>query len=196
MNTISGARAYEQPPAKVDEPKKENEKTNTPKPAEKKSEDTAAAVYEKSAKEAKKAPKTDVNMVNMMKADMLKRKDQLRGLVEKMLGKQGKAFTSAKEMWEMLRNGSLEVDPVTAAQAQADIAEDGYWGVEQTSDRLVSFAKALAGNDPAYADELLAAMKKGFEQATGEWGDKLPDICQKTMEAAEKKMEAWKNGEE
>ena len=39
-------------------------------------------------------------------------------------------------------------------------------------------------------------MKKGFEQATGEWGDDLPDLCQKTMEAAEKKMVAWRDGKE
>ena len=71
-----------------------------------------------------------------------------------------------------------------------------YNFASSVSDRLVEFAKGLAGNDTAFADELLAAMKKGFEQATGEWGDKLPDICQRTMEAAEKKMIAWRDGKE
>ena len=40
------------------------------------------------------------------------------------------------------------MDEKTRLQAQKDIAEDGYWGVEQTSERLVSFAKALSGGDP------------------------------------------------
>ena len=83
----------------------------------------------------------------------------------------------------------------TKAQAQADIAEDGYWGVEQTSERILDFAKALSGNDPEKADLLLNAFKKGFEQATKSWGKKLPDISQRTYDAVVEKFEAWKNGD-
>ena len=79
-------------------------------------------------------------------------------------------------------------------KAQKDIADDGYWGVEQTSDRLVSMAQALSGGDTSKADTLIAAIKKGFDEATEAWGDKLPDICQKTIDAAVKKMEAWRDG--
>ena len=43
----------------------------------------------------------------------------------------------------------------------ADIAEDGYWGVNKTSDRLVSMAIALAGGDTDKADELKNAITKG-----------------------------------
>ena len=82
------------------------------------------------------------------------------------------------------------------AQAQADIAEDGYWGVEQTSDRIVEFAKALSGGDTSKADELLEAFKKGYQQATGAWGSKLPDISSRTYDAVVKKFDAWKNGTE
>ena len=46
----------------------------------------------------------------------------------------------------------------------------------------------------AKADTLIAAIKKGFDEATEAWGDKLPDICQKTIDAAVKKMEAWRDG--
>ena len=62
---------------------------------------------------------------------------------------------------------NLTVDADTIAQAQKDIAEDGYWGVEKTSDRILDFAKALSGGDKDKADELLNAFKKGFSQATG-----------------------------
>lgn len=198
MNTISGAFAYEKTTtSKLEESLTVTDKSvSYAKSVENKTEEAAAVVYEKSPKDAVKTAKSNLDIVNKMKADLQKRKDQLRSLVDQMLNKQGKAFTDATNMWEMLRTGKLEVDPEVAKQAQADIAEDGYWGVEQTSDRLVEFAKGLAGNDTAFADELLAAMKKGFEQATGEWGDDLPDICQRTMEAAEKKMIAWRDGKE
>ena len=62
---------------------------------------------------------------------------------------------------------NLTVDADTIAQAKKDIAEDGYWGVEKTSDRILDFAKALSGGDKDKADELLNAFKKGFSQATG-----------------------------
>ena len=88
----------------------------------------------------------------------------------------------------------IQADPATIEQAQKDIADDGYWGVEQTSDRLVSMAQALSGGDTSKADTLIAAIKKGFDEATEAWGDKLPDICQKTIDAAVKKMEAWRDG--
>ncbi len=198
MNTISGAFAYEKTTTtKLEESLTVTDKSvSYAKSVENKTEEAAAVVYQKSSKDAVKTAKANLDIVNKMKADLQKRKDQLRSLVDQMLNKQGKAFNDATNMWEMLRTGKLEVSPEVAQQAQADIAEDGYWGVEQTSDRLVEFAKGLAGNDTAFADELLAAMKKGFEQATGEWGDKLPDLCQRTMEAAEEKMIAWRDGKE
>ena len=86
------------------------------------------------------------------------------------------------------------VDEETQKQAQADIAEDGYWGVEQTSDRILDFAKALSGNDPEKADLLIDAFKKGFEDATKSWGKDLPDISQRTYDAVLEKFDKWKNG--
>ena len=138
----------------------------------------------------------DTTMIDKMKADAEARTASLRSLVEKMMLKQGQTITSATDYLMALKNGTVEVDEATRAQAEEDISEDGYWGVEQTSDRLVSFAKALAGNDSAKADELMAAIEKGYEEATKAWGDELPEICQKTLEATREKMEAWKNGTE
>ena len=110
--------------------------------------------------------------------------------------KQGQAIGNADSMWSFLAKGNFTVDAQTKAQAQKDIAEDGYWGVEQTSDRIVDFAKALSGSDPDKADELLEAFKKGFKQATKTWGSNLPDISQRTYDAVVDKFDKWKNGAE
>ena len=99
-------------------------------------------------------------------------------------------------MWKFLAKGDFTVSADVKVQAEADIAEDGYWGVKQTSDRILDFAKALAGNDPDKAEEMLEAFKKGFKQATGAWGKELPEISQKTYDAVLEKFDAWKNGEE
>lgn len=156
-----------------------------------------AAEYTKSnssKKDTKKAPKSDMAVIEKLKAEAEQRTQQLRSLVEKMLVKQGKKFTSLADTFDQIKKGLVQVDPEVSAQAQKDISEDGYWGVEQTSERLFSFAKALAGNDPAYADKMLEAMQKGFKQATKSWGGELPDICQRTIDAATEKINNWKNG--
>lgn len=172
---------------------KEQPKTDTKKTEE-------ALVYETSQKEkentdsAKKVYKRDDNVINQLKADAEKRNEQLRSLVEKMLLKQGEAYDSSMNIFQLLREGKVEVDPETAAQAKKDIAEDGYWGVEQTSERLVSFAIALTGGDTSKADNMIAAVKNGFEEATKIWGDQLPDLCQKTLDTTIEKLEKWKAG--
>ena len=142
-------------------------------------------VYEKSSQTDKNTvtKKTDYKMVEKLKADAKQRTSQLRSLVEKMMTKQGTAIANADSMWSFLAEGNFTVDEETQKQAQADIAEDGYWGVEQTSDRILDFAKALSGNDPEKADLLIDAFKKGFDDATKSWGKDLPDISKRTYDA-------------
>lgn len=155
----------------------------------------SAAVYEKNIEPgSNKVYIRDDATIDRLKAETERRSQSLRELVEKMLLKQGKVFTEATDIYALLREGKLEVDPETRAQAQKDIAEDGYWGVEQTSERLLSFAKALSGGDPAKADEMISAVKKGFEEAEKAWGGKLPEISQKTYDTVIKKLESWRDG--
>lgn len=139
--------------------------------------------------------KTDYATIEKLKADAEARTAQLRSLVEKMITKQGQTIGTADDMWKFLAKGDFTVDAATKAQAEADIAEDGYWGVEQTSDRILEFAKALSGNDPEKADLLIDAFKKGFEEATKAWGDELPEISQRTYDAVLEKFDTWKNGD-
>lgn len=169
---------------------------------EKKSESSTKAdtgvVYEKSSDQTSGTvtKKTDYALINKLKADAEERTSQLRSLVEKMMTKQGVAIGTADSMWSFLAKGDFTVDEATRAQAQADIADDGYWGVDQTSDRILDFAKVLSGNDPEKADLLLDAFKKGFKEATKSWGQDLPDISQRTYDAVMEKFNKWKNGTE
>lgn len=177
----------------------DNTKVN--KETEKKATETApaydegvAAEYTKSDESEKKTVKRDTQTIEKLMAEAEQRTAQLRSLVEKMLLKQGQKFTSLADTFDMIKEGTLEVDDETAKEAAKEVADDGYWGVEQTSERLFSFAKALAGNDPAYADTMLEALQKGYDDAAKAWGGELPEICQKTLEAAQKKINDWKEG--
>ncbi len=161
---------------------------------EKKSADTAATNNSKN-KNYVTLTKENKAIVEQLKADAEQRTAQLRSLVESMILKQNKTFQvgtlTNEKMFEMLRKGELEVSPEVRAQAQEDISEDGYWGIKQTSERLFSFAKAISGGDTSKAETLITAMEKGFKQATKSWGDDLPEICKKTLEAATEKIRTW-----
>ena len=168
--------------------------------AETKAEDTAVkndtgVVYEKSEEapvdSAKKTYTPNTELITKLKADADARTAQLRSLVEQLLTKQGNAYGAATDMWQFLASGNFTVDAATKEQAQKDIAEDGYWGIEQTSDRILDFAKALSGGDPDKIEELKEAFKKGFEDATGVWGKELPEISKKTYDAVMEKFDAW-----
>lgn len=134
--------------------------------------------------------------ISQMKSDMESRQKSLMDIVNKTIQGQGNAISNADDMWKFLASGNFTVDAATKAQAQKDIADDGYWGVSQTSDRIVDFAKALSGGDSAKADKMIEAFQKGFKKATKSWGKTLPDISQKTYDAVMDKMNKWKNGKE
>ncbi len=158
---------------------------------DKKAEDKGV-VYEASttAKDGKSNKVTDYSsIVSSMKKELSSKNTQLQNLVNQLLGKQANKYTKLADLFK-----DINADPATIAQAQKDIGEDGYWGVNQTSDRLVSMAQALSAGDPEKADQMIAAIKKGFDQATEAWGDDLPDICKNTIDAAVKKMEEWRDG--
>ena len=117
---------------------------------------------------------------------------QMQNLVNQLLG--GKQNTEGWSLAETYRKVAEAADPETIEKAKKDIAEDGEWGVEKTSERMFQMAKALSGDDPTKADEMIAAVQKGLKQATQAWGEDLPEISQKTVDATIKKLQDWRDG--
>jgi len=151
-----------------------------------KANSNSAAVYDKTklSEDDRKA------IVSQLKADQEKRQTQLTNLVRDMMSKQTNAYGAANNIWQFLSKGNYTVDAATQKKAQEDISEDGYWGVKQTSDRIVSFATALAGNDSKQLEKMRDAFLKGYKQAEKTWGGKLPDISQKTYDAVLEKFDS------
>ena len=158
-----------------------------------------AAVFEKSKDDKKSSTNQIYNrdaVVKRLKADQQNRISSMQGLVERLLNKQKGTFDLANgtNLAETFRKAAGLASPEDIAKAKADIAEDGYWGVGQTSDRLVSMAIALSGGDTDKAEEMKEAIQKGFKKATKAWGEDLPQICKDTLDTTMKKMDDWKNG--
>ena len=112
-NTTTSANTKKTPEKKTDT----TETTTTP------TED--AVVYEKETEEttdaSKKIYQPNTDVINQLKADAERRTSQLRQLVEKMLLKQGTTFTETMDMFQLIKNGQLEVDPETAPVTTGDI---------------------------------------------------------------------------
>lgn len=160
--------------------------------SEKEATTTTGNVAEGATYESTINKETDrTKIVAALKADAEARVNSFKQMVQDMLFKQGKKVSSTEDMWRMLASGDFTVDAETAAKAKEEISEDGYWGVNQTSQRIFDMAVALSGGDEDKMDEMLEAFKKGFKEATKTWGRELPDISQKTYDAVMDKFENY-----
>ena len=73
---------------------------------------------------------------------------------------------------------------LSQSEAADLVSEDGLFGIKQTSERIANFViDGSAGNE----DRMRAGregMLQGFKDAEAMWGGELPEISQKTMQAA------------
>jgi len=137
--------------------------------------------------------------------------ENMRSMVEAMLG--GKdAIKQGQGYWAMragdidisinidvsIKFGSSKVSEEDRLKAQEMISEDGYFGVSKTTERIMDFAKALAGSNQSeqMIDLLWGAAKKGFDNVAKMFGglDKMPQISRDTLDAVNKAFEDWKAG--
>ncbi|MCM1087947.1 MAG: hypothetical protein NC419_07295 [Muribaculaceae bacterium] len=198
VNGVTGATsAYEA--YQTSQPTSTTKATEEQTKTESASTSTEAGVVYEPGKDAetatssvKKTYTQNTELIAKLKADQQNRQQQLQNIVEQLMTKQGQTYNNANGIWSILAGGKLEVDPVTQAQAQKDIAEDGYWGVEQTSNRIIDFATALTGGDPDKIEEMREAFKKGYKQAGSTWGGDLPEISQRTYDAVMEKFDKLK----
>jgi len=68
----------------------------------------------------------------------------------------------------------------------------GYWGAEETSQRILGFAKKISGNNPEKFDLLIGAFKEGFEEAKKAFGGTLPEVSHKTYDLVMEGFEQMK----
>ena len=114
--------------------------------------------------------------MNAIKQQLEAKLGELRAIVENLFSMQtlktgessGLDYDQIMEKYnghlkDFYRN--LEVGDATRVKAQQEIAEDGFWGVAQTSARAIEFAKALSGGDPSKIALLRDAIEAGYQAA-------------------------------
>ena len=159
--------------------------------AEEQSEKKQVDTFESGADKVSYQP--DADTINRMKADLEQAQGRFLASVKDMLTKQGVKVAEGDGIWKQIADGNFKADEETQAAAKEATSEDGYWGVKQTSERFIKYAKALTGGDPAKAKAMREAFEKGYKEAEKAWGGSLPELSQKTYDATMKLFDEWEN---
>lgn len=109
-------------------------------------------------------------------------------------GSAGPGFEPLREyVVSLLRQQGIATDQLAASpeEAAAAIADDGYWGIEQTSERIFQFAVGAIGDDLGRLEKVRAAITRGYEEARAQLGGWLPEISERTIERVGEKLDAW-----
>lgn len=111
--------------------------------------------------------------------------DLLRGLVLNIFKEQGIDYKIQTD------DGEIDINKISQTEAQELIADDGYFGVEQTSDRIVELAIGIAGGDLSKLEAIKEGVEKGFQEALDAFGGSLPDISYDTYDTVMEKLDIW-----
>ncbi len=111
--------------------------------------------------------------------------DLLRGLVLNIFKDQGIDYNIATD------DAEIDLRALTPEKAQELITDDGYFGVEKTSERIVQLAIGIAGGDPTRIDAIRQGIDNGFQQALDAFGGELPDISHDTYNTVMHKLDDW-----
>ena len=89
---------------------------------------------------------------------------------------------------------SSSIDSILRSYGLEPIKSDGsddFWGAEKTANRILDFAKSLAGSDPESFKKVKSAFEKGFGECEKMWGGKLPSVCYDTLDRVRKGFDDW-----
>lgn len=134
---------------------------------------------------------TDRELATQLKIEQAEQQIDFLNMICGLFSSQCINMERGDGVWAQIAEGNFEVSETTSAKAAAAIADDGYWGVEQTSTRMFEFAQALTGGDASKAEEMKEYFLKGYEEAEKAWGGELPAIAQETKEATLALFDEW-----
>ncbi len=141
---------------------------------------------EQKPSEDKTASANTDKMEFTVKSNRQLKNESMKSMVSQLLTGQasvkGNKINVQSQLNEIL--SSFDIEPI-----EAD-SED-FWGAEKTAQRILDFAKSLAGDDADALSTLREAFEKGFGEAGGIWGDKLPSVCQDTYDLVQKGFDEW-----
>ena len=134
-----------------------------------------------------KTPVTKADFKKLQEEQQLKMSQGFMGMAKEIVSDQATGYQNTlKQLLQNNKIGSKDIE-----QAKVNIAEQGYWGISKTSNRIIKFAKCISSSDPELAMKLKEGFIKGFEAAEKAWGGQLPSICYETKNAVLNEFNNW-----
>ncbi len=169
-------------------------KENKTEDAEKK---TAEAASEKTAKRTDSFERTEKSSANTYtkgikteytgKSALNIKNEAMKDMVAKLISGQANAASGKGDQGLTLESimKSYDLDYI-----ESDGSED-FWGAEKTANRILDFAKNLAGSDEKAFQKVKDAFEKGFGECEKIWGGELPGVCYDTLDLVRKGFDDW-----
>ncbi|NDY73544.1 hydrogenase-4 component G [Desulfobacter hydrogenophilus] len=109
---------------------------------------------------------------------------QVRTETQHNIGTQN-AFTNFSLLDQDLKSSLIyndtPISELSPEQADELVSENGYFGVDKTSQRIADFVIKGAGDDMEKLKSGREGVLKGFKEAEKAWGGKLPEISYETL---------------
>jgi hypothetical protein len=95
-----------------------------------------------------------------------------------------KAYEEFQSFLDDIGYEGKKIADLTQDEAKELVSEDGFFGVNQTSQRIADFVIKGANGDEELLRAGLDGIMQGFKEAEEIWGGKLPDISYQTIDRA------------
>ncbi|MGA1931247.1 hypothetical protein ACH5BF_00785 [Arcobacter sp. YIC-464] len=105
---------------------------------------------------------------------------------------EGKKFDKSITLDDMGYTGK-PISQLTKEEAKELLSQEGFFGSEETSKRLVKFVEDLTGNEPEALKHTRKGIEDGFFEAQKLFKEELPEVAKetefKTLDVIDKKIE-------
>jgi len=122
--------------------------------------------------------------------------EAIRRLVRSLIGS---TDATGQGFWAARADGiHLQLSEAERAEAAQMVSEDGFFGVQQTTDRIMGFARALVGEGASESqiEAMRNAVQAGFDQVSQMFGgfNNLPEVTRDTHASIMRAFDDWAAG--
>jgi hypothetical protein len=135
--------------------------------------------------------KPDLDAIQKLKEEIDKSHERVKQLIIAMFKRQGLEVPDLNDV-KIADLKNIKIDKTAQKEAEAMIADGGEFSALNVSNRIVEFAKVVAGGDRSKVEQLKAAVEDAYNEVKREFGDEeLPAITQVTYQMIMAKLDAW-----
>lgn len=119
--------------------------------------------------------------------------ESIRSLIQSLIGRDN---ATGQGFWAIRAEGLRNISEADRLRAQELVSDEGFFGVEQTTDRIMGFARALVGENASeeQIERMRNAVQRGFDDVARLFGgfNNLPQVTRDTHAAVMAAFDEWR----